>query len=1201
LRGDNQITLSNGAIVQAATAGSGSGAGVTISTAATGMIRVDASTLTVGSAGSGSGGPLSVQTGQLTLSNGGAFVSIAQAGGSGSPIAINAETVVADGGLAFNLSTGIFSTTSSTASNAGRGGAISIVAGELVLHNSANVLAGSCAARTCGPLASSALPPAGAGGGVVVSVGSLTVDSGSSLGTVARGIGDAGNVTVMVGGSATIDRGVSAPFSILDGVGSTIFGKGNAGNVSFSAGALTITNDGEVASTTFTAASAAGNSGSVFVDVAGTLSIDGSGGFPNTRTGILGDTHSAGRGGDVTVIADGITIGEFGYIASDVASPGSGHGGNVTVTANNVRIADSGQISSSTFAGGDSGNVSIKVADGLTIDGGGLATGIFSQVNTGSTRNAGTVSVSAGSISIINNGQIAGNTRGPGNGGSISIDVASGLMIDGAMTPGLVTGIASQANIGSTGNAGPISVSAGSISLANRGRISSQTLGTGSAGQITVAAGTLSIASNGQIAGAAGTGSSGKGGNIVVTVAGQLLIEGTQGDLNTLTGISTQSQGSGDAGSVSVKAGTLSINHISAISSSTFASGKGGTVAVAVDGLLAIDGSGTNPDVASGIATNSLAGSSGNAGDVSIQVGALSIVNGGSISSALRPLMNLPASTGNSGRVAVDVGGLLSLSGSGSRIGTETNSGSIGDAGSIKVNAGQIALANGGQIISTTAGTGAGGSVTVTTPGTLVLDGMGNPNTEIAASATGPQSGPAGSVTVQAGSLTVEGGAHIASSTAGPGKGGDVGVTVADSVTLSGSGPNSDGGISAAALPGSSGAAGQVVLTAGGAIALMGGAEVTSSTAGAGRGGSVQVTAGGLLSLTDPASGIVASANSTASGNAGSVIVMAPQITIASGAEIASTTAGTGAGGSVSVTTPGALVIDGAGVANTQIAASAIGSQSGPGGSVTVSANSLTVKGGAEIASSTAGPGKGGDVNITVASDIVLPDLGPQITARSTGGGDAGSITVSAVRLRMSNGAEISTEAVGERSAASGGNITLHVRDFLYLVSSEITTSVKGRTGDGGNIRIDPQLVILNHSSIKAEAIEGHGGNITITAGEFIRSSDSIVSATSQLGISGTIEINGTRVDVNGALVVLSSELRGRTEVLREACAARADQPISSLVEAGRGGLPQDPEATLPALYIAGRDVNPNPRAAGDSTDVSTALPTTVHLTMRCG
>src|SRR5262252_6204446 len=105
-----------------------------------------------------------------------------------------------------------------------------------------------------------------------------------------------------------------------------------------------------------------------------------------------------------------------------------------------------------------------------------------------------------------------------------------------------------------------------------------------------------------------------------------------------------------------------------------------------------------------------------------------------------------------------------------------------------------------------------------------------------------------------------------------------------------------------------------------------------------------------------------------------------------------------------------------------------------------------------------------------------------------------------------------------------------------------------------------------------------------------IPSSDSSVEATSELGISGTIVINGPRVDVNGALVVLSTQLRGRTEVLREVCAARADRPLSSLVEAGRGGLPQDPEATLPALYIAGRDLKLNPQTTAGSTGPSTAL-----------
>ena len=130
--------------------------------------------------------------------------------------------------------------------------------------------------------------------------------------------------------------------------------------------------------------------------------------------------------------------------------------------------------------------------------------------------------------------------------------------------------------------------------------------------------------------------------------------------------------------------------------------------------------------------------------------------------------------------------------------------------------------------------------------------------------------------------------------------------------------------------------------------------------------------------------------------------------------------------------------------------------------------------------------------------------------------------------------------------------------------------------------------------------MEGHGGDITIDAGLYVASTDSVVSASSQLGISGMVLINGPQVDVNSALVVLSSELHGLAAVSREACAARANRPVSSLTEAGRGGQRQDPESTLPALYIAGRDVNP--MAASPATiGASRAIQTTVRLTMRCG
>jgi hypothetical protein len=174
----------------------------------------------------------------------------------------------------------------------------------------------------------------------------------------------------------------------------------------------------------------------------------------------------------------------------------------------------------------------------------------------------------------------------------------------------------------------------------------------------------------------------------------------------------------------------------------------------------------------------------------------------------------------------------------------------------------------------------------------------------------------------------------------------------------------------------------------------------------------------------------------------------------------------------------------------------------------------------------------------------------------------------------MSDGAAISTEA----TIANGGNITLSVGGLVYLVGSEITASV--RKGNGGDINIASGLTILDESSVKAHAVIRQDGNITTDkyAGAYIASSNSMVSAT------GQIEINGI-TPLNGALVALSSELRNPAALTRGGCAERSSRPQSSLIEGSRGGLPQDPEATLPALYIAGRDVRLAPRLAPSRAD----------------
>jgi large exoprotein involved in heme utilization and adhesion len=418
---------------------------------------------------------------------------------------------------------------------------------------------------------------------------------------------------------------------------------------------------------------------------------------------------------------------------------------------------------------------------------------------------------------------------------------------------------------------------------------------------------------------------------------------------------------------------------------------------------------------------------------------------------------------------------------------------------------------------------------------------------------------------------------EIAASTHGAGNGGQVAVDVAGGLVINAAGSNLKHltGIAAQNNPGSTGNAGSVTVRAG-SLTIERGASIAATTYGQGAGGdvSVDVTGTGARALVIRTSG-----------------------------EIDASTNGAGNGGQVAVDVAGGLVINGAHADPrfaTGILAQANPGSTGTAGDVTVASGNLLVENGAEIAGSTAGSGTGGNVAVNVGSEIVLSGLGPQITAQSTGSGNAGSVDVSAYRLVMTDGAAISTGAV--ISTANARNITLSIRDLLYLVDSAITTSVMGETGNGGNITIDSGLLVLDHSQIIAQAEAGNGGNITINryAGAFVASTDSTVSASSQTGISGVVEINGI-TPLNGALVALSSELRRAVALTTDSCAARAGRPQSSLVEAGRGGLPQDPEASLPALYIAGRDVRIEPRVAPPRTYASGEPRPVLRVAMGCG
>jgi hypothetical protein len=173
--------------------------------------------------------------------------------------------------------------------------------------------------------------------------------------------------------------------------------------------------------------------------------------------------------------------------------------------------------------------------------------------------------------------------------------------------------------------------------------------------------------------------------------------------------------------------------------------------------------------------------------------------------------------------------------------------------------------------------------------------------------------------------------------------------------------------------------------------------------------------------------------------------------------------------------------------------------------------------------------------------------------------------------LIMKGGSSITTQSL----LADGGNISITTNGSqVYLLDSQITTSVQSGVGSGGNITIGSgahpvDAFVLNGSQIRADAFGGPGGNIAIFADTFL-TSESIVSASSALSAPGTINVQARFTNLSGNIAQLPETVVQAAALLRAACAARLSAgKTSSLVVAGREGVPLEPGGVMPSPLIA--------------------------------
>jgi len=318
-------------------------------------------------------------------------------------------------------------------------------------------------------------------------------------------------------------------------------------------------------------------------------------------------------------------------------------------------------------------------------------------------------------------------------------------------------------------------------------------------------------------------------------------------------------------------------------------------------------------------------------------------------------------------------------------------------------------------------------------------------------------------------------------------------------------------------------------------------------------------------------------------------------------------------------------------------------------GSVTIGDGHLPDNGlTSRIASSTSNAGRAG--TISIQSPKVTIGRDGMLQALSIGDGDAGRILISADELTVDGGAILtSSEGIGrvdvpggtnpfgngdpfdaldpfgdhdlssdrdamadvrsdlgqtplvpeapptpeERRALSpngnGGDITIETRDRLILRDgAEVATSVAGFNGNGGNIQISSEVIVLDRSRISASAIGGDGGKIDIQSKFLlIDPNESEISASSELGQSGVVRIASPEADIARSLTALETTFVTAEELLPPRCTTLGAEG-GRLVVAPRRGIPAAPEQLLiaynhPEAMFAPADVAAGPREGSRS------------------
>ncbi|WP_427157684.1 filamentous hemagglutinin N-terminal domain-containing protein [Aliinostoc sp. HNIBRCY26] len=469
--------------------------------------------------------------------------------------------------------------------------------------------------------------------------------------------------------------------------------------------------------------------------------------------------------------------------------------------------------------------------------------------------------------------------------------------------------------------------------------------------------------------------------------------------------------------------------------------------------------------------------------------------------------------------------------------------------GSIQVQGKQINLEDGALLVVQNLGSQTAGDITINATESLQVMGM-SPDFKTSSGIVSEtlQVGSAGNIVITTPKLHIDRGALVLNRTYSSAPSGDV-VVKASEVSVGGIQPGNPSiapifGVLMAATYGK-GQGGDLLLSTD-RLTIFGGGNVGTRSFSSGNGGNAKISADTVevSSLnTLPGSYLISllSANTFGAGNAGNLQLDTRKLSIQDGGLVSVSTVSFGNAGNLTINASESIDVNG------------IKDPENP--SYIGAISRLFFVGSNGNSNSTA---KAGSVTINT----------PKLTVRNQGKvftqnqvlGDAGTLTINADTIYLDNNASLAASTkVGE-----GGNINLQLSESLLMRRGSFINAEAGGKGNSGNIIINSPIIFgLENSDIIANAVNGKGGNIEInTQGIFgleyssQLTLESNITASSQFGVNGTVQVHTIGVDPNSGLIELPANVTDPSQQIATGC---SNANGSSFIATGRGGIPQNP------------------------------------------